>query len=123
LRAAVLGSNGLVSNMSLVMYVAGAAVSNNTILLTGISIDGSNFMALGEWLSVQSSRELNQRQLTLETEELEGLLKMKKELVLLYQAKGMNGRSNKSWQIKHLKVWQTNIDAIITEELGMIKMN
>ena len=73
LRAAVLGSNdGLVSNMSLVMGVAGAAVSNNTILLTGIAglMAGAISMALGEWLSVQSSRELNQRQIDLEMEEL-----------------------------------------------------
>jgi VIT1/CCC1 family predicted Fe2+/Mn2+ transporter len=59
LRAAVLGSNdGLVSNMSLVMGVAGAAVSNDTILLTGIAglLAGAISMALGEWLSVQSSR-------------------------------------------------------------------
>ena len=71
LRAAVLGSNdGLVSNMSLVMGVAGAAVSNDTILLTGIAglLAGAISMALGEWLSVQSSRELNQRQIDLETE-------------------------------------------------------
>ncbi len=74
LRAAVLGSNdGLVSNMSLVMGVAGASVSNDTILLTGIAglMAGAISMALGEWLSVQSSRELNQRQIDLETEELE----------------------------------------------------
>jgi VIT1/CCC1 family predicted Fe2+/Mn2+ transporter len=54
-----LGSNdGLVSNMSLVMGVAGAAVSNDTILLTGIAglLAGAISMALGEWLSVQSSR-------------------------------------------------------------------
>ena len=68
LRAAVLGSNdGLVSNMSLVMGVAGAAVSNDTILLTGTAglLAGAISMALGEWLSVQSSRELNQRQIEL----------------------------------------------------------
>jgi VIT1/CCC1 family predicted Fe2+/Mn2+ transporter len=59
LRAAVLGSNdGLVSNMSLVMGVAGA-VSNNTILLTGIAglMAGAISMALGEWLSVQKFKE------------------------------------------------------------------
>ena len=74
LRAAVLGSSdGLLSNMSLVMGVAGAAVDNKGILLTGIAglLAGAISMALGEWLSVQSSRELNQRQIELETEELE----------------------------------------------------
>jgi VIT1/CCC1 family predicted Fe2+/Mn2+ transporter len=125
LRAAVLGSNdGLVSNMSLVMGVAGAAVSNNTILLTGIAglLAGAISMALGEWLSVQSSRELNQRQIDLETEELEvSPAEEKKELVLLYQAKGMNIEEAKKLAEKAFENPQTAIDAIITEELGIDK--
>ena len=125
LRAAVLGSNdGLVSNMSLVMGVAGAAVSNNTILLTGIAglLAGAISMALGEWLSVQSSRELNQRQIDLETEELEASPEEeKKELILLYQAKGMNIDEAKKLAEKAFENPQTAIDAIITEELGIDK--
>lgn len=125
LRAAVLGSNdGLVSNMSLVMGVAGAAVSNNTILLTGTAglLAGAISMALGEWLSVQSSRELNQRQIDLETEELEASPEEeKKELVLLYQAKGMNVEEAKKLAEKAFENPQTAIDAIITEELGIDK--
>ncbi|MBC7607906.1 MAG: VIT1/CCC1 transporter family protein [Burkholderiales bacterium] len=125
LRAAVLGSNdGLVSNMSLVMGVAGAAVSNNTILLTGIAglMAGAISMALGEWLSVQSSRELNQRQIELETEELEASPEEeKKELVLLYQAKGMNIDDARKLAEKAFENPQTAIDAIIAEELGIDK--
>ena len=125
LRAAVLGSNdGLVSNMSLVMGVAGAAVSNNTILLTGIAglLAGAISMALGEWLSVQSSRELNQRQIDLETEELEASPEEeKKELVLLYQAKGMNVIEAQKLADKAFENPETAIDAIITEELGIDK--
>ena len=59
LRAAVLGANdGLVSNLSLVMGVAGAALQERTILITGLAglLAGASSMALGEWLSVQSSR-------------------------------------------------------------------
>jgi VIT1/CCC1 family predicted Fe2+/Mn2+ transporter len=84
LRAAVLGStDGLVSNMSLVMGVAGVADSNNTILLTGIAglMAGAIPMALGEWLSVESSRELHQRQIDLETEELEASPQEEKKIV------------------------------------------
>lgn len=125
LRAAVLGSNdGLVSNMSLVMGVAGAAVSNDTILLTGTAglLAGAISMALGEWLSVQSSRELNQRQIELETEELEASPEEeKKELVLLYQAKGMNAADAQKLADKAFKSPETAIDAIITEELGIDK--
>src|ERR1700722_4543841 len=62
LRAAVLGANdGLVSNLSLVMGVAGAEIASKTILLTGIAglIAGACSMAIGEWLSVTESRELS----------------------------------------------------------------
>jgi VIT1/CCC1 family predicted Fe2+/Mn2+ transporter len=125
LRAAVLGSNdGLVSNMSLVMGVAGAAVSNNSILLTGIAglMAGAISMALGEWLSVQSSRELNQRQIDLEMEELEASPEEeKKELVLLYQAKGMNAIEAQKLADKAFESKETAIEAIITEELGIDK--
>jgi len=125
LRAAVLGSNdGLVSNMSLVMGVAGASVSNNTILLTGIAglMAGSISMALGEWLSVQSSRELNQRQIDLEMEELEASPEEeKKELVLLYQAKGMNIEEARKLADKAFETQESAIDAIIKEELGIDK--
>ncbi len=54
LRAAVLGANdGLLSNLSLIMGVAGANISERSILLTGFAglIAGACSMALGEWLS------------------------------------------------------------------------
>ena len=125
LRAAVLGSSdGLLSNMSLVMGVAGAAVDNKGILLTGIAglLAGAISMALGEWLSVQSSRELNQRQIELETEELEASPEEeKKELVLLYQAKGMNAVEAQKLADKAFENHESAIDAIITEELGIDK--
>ena len=75
LRAAVLGANdGLVSNLSLVMGVAGAAASEHTILLTGLAglVAGACSMAMGEWLSVTSSRELYQQQIATEAAELAG---------------------------------------------------
>lgn len=73
LRAAVLGANdGLVSNTSLVMGVAGAAFSATAVLLSGLAglLAGAISMALGEWLSVQSSRELHQAQIETEREEI-----------------------------------------------------
>jgi VIT1/CCC1 family predicted Fe2+/Mn2+ transporter len=61
LRAAVLGANdGLASNFSLMMGVAGGGASTTTILLTGIAglVSGACAMALGEWLSVTNAHEL-----------------------------------------------------------------
>ena len=69
LRAAVLGANdGLLSNFSLVMGVAGAQVSANTVLVTGLAglLAGAGSMAMGEWVSVTSARELAGHQLEIE---------------------------------------------------------
>src|SRR4051794_19319337 len=73
LRAAVLGANdGLVSNLSLVMGVAGAGLGSRVILITGLAglLAGACSMAMGEWISVQSSRELYQRELAVERAEI-----------------------------------------------------
>lgn len=125
LRAAVLGANdGLVSNMSLVMGVAGAAVSNSTILLTGSAglLAGAISMALGEWLSVQSSKELYENQIALETQELEASPEEeKKELMLLYQAKGMTLEEAQKLADKAFITQETAIETLITEELGINK--
>lgn len=93
LRAAVLGANdGLVSNLSLVMGVAGATSGQSEILLAGSAglLAGALSMALGEWISVKSSQELYERQMNLEMDEIianpEGELK---EIALIYIAKGI----------------------------------
>lgn len=93
LRAAVLGANdGLVSNLSLVMGVAGATSGQHEILLAGSAglLAGALSMALGEWISVKSSQELYERQMNLEMDEIianpEGELK---EIALIYIAKGI----------------------------------
>ena len=93
LRAAVLGANdGLVSNLSLVMGVAGATSGQREILLAGSAglLAGALSMALGEWISVKSSQELYERQMHLEMDEIianpEGELK---EIALIYIAKGI----------------------------------
>lgn len=94
LRAAVLGANdGLVSNLSLVMGVAGAALASETILITGLAglLAGACSMAMGEWISVQSSREAAERQLEIEADELDTFPEEEaEELRLIYQAKGLS---------------------------------
>jgi vacuolar iron transporter family protein len=125
LRAAVLGANdGLVSNMSLVMGVAGAAVGNTTILLTGLAglLAGAISMALGEWLSVQSSRELFMRQIALEEEELEESPEHEElELALIYQAKGMDKEKAAELAKQIIADKETALDTLVREELGIDK--
>lgn len=73
LRAAVLGStDGLVSNLSLVMGVAGSGAPHETIVVAGLAglVAGSLSMALGEYLSVQSARDLLANELRIEAGQL-----------------------------------------------------
>jgi VIT1/CCC1 family predicted Fe2+/Mn2+ transporter len=123
LRAAVLGADdGLVSNLSLVMGVAGAALSNRSILVTGFAglLAGSTSMALGEWLSVQSSRELNQRQIAVEAEELAvHPAEEEEELALIYEAKGLDPETARATAARLIASPANALDTLAREELGV----
>ncbi len=123
LRAGVLGANdGLVSVFSLVMGVAGAGVGNRTILLTGFAglLSGALSMALGEWLSVQSSRELYQHQLDIEREELNSVPEEEMaELALIYQAKGVSADAARQMAEHLLSDEATALDTLAREELNI----
>jgi vacuolar iron transporter family protein len=127
LRAAVLGANdGLVSNLSLVMGVSGATYSQDQILIAGIAglVAGAISMALGEWLSVQSSRELHQKQIDIETEELASSPEEEKlELSLLYQAKGISKAEAERLATEVFKDKEHALDVLIKEELGIDRDN
>ncbi len=123
LRAAVLGANdGLVSNLSLVMGVSGAALSGRAVLITGIAglLAGACSMALGEWLSVNSSRESYQRQIDQEATELaEVPAEEKEELVLIYQAKGLTEEQARALADRLMADKDTALDTLVREELGI----
>ena len=123
LRAAVLGANdGLCSNLALVMGVAGASIDNHGILVTGLAglLAGAASMALGEWVSVTSSRELAEREIRIEASELhedpegEG-----EELKLIYEAKGLSPNEAETMARRLLSNRTTAIDALAREELGI----
>ncbi|HWB70841.1 MAG TPA: VIT1/CCC1 family protein [Egibacteraceae bacterium] len=123
LRAAVLGANdGLVSNLSLVMGVAGAGLGSRAILITGAAglLAGAGSMALGEWLSVQSSRELYQRQIEVEAEEIAAMPEEEEEeLVLIYQAKGLPEVEARALARRLMADQATALDTMAREELGV----
>lgn len=123
LRAGVLGANdGLVSVFCLVMGVAGAGVDTRTILLTGFAglLSGALSMALGEWLSVQSSRELYQHQLDIERDELASTPEEEKaELALIYQAKGVPADAAREMAERLLADEATALDTLAREELSI----
>ncbi|MBI3737754.1 MAG: VIT1/CCC1 transporter family protein, partial [Chloroflexi bacterium] len=123
LRAAVLGANdGLVSILSLTMGVAGATNSNTDVLIAGLAglLAGAGSMALGEWLSVQSSRELYEHQIKIEEQEIaESPEEELEELTLIYQSKGLPEDRARELA-SHMMEDQTHIlDTLAREELGI----
>jgi predicted membrane protein (TIGR00267 family) len=123
LRAAVLGANdGLVSNLSLVMGVAGASLSGKSILITGFAglLAGACSMALGEWLSVQSSRELYQHQIQIETQEIESAPEEEaEELALIYQSRGVEQEQARQMAERILSDRSSAVETLAREELSI----
>ena len=123
LRAAVLGANdGPLSNFSLVMGVIGAAFSSQTILITGLAglLAGSDSMAMGEWISVQTSRELYGRQIRIEEQEIEEVpAEEEEELALIYEAKGLPKDQARSLAARLTADRKSALDTLSREELGI----
>lgn len=125
LRASVLGANdGLVSNLSLVMGVMGATNNSTNVVIAGVAglLAGSISMAMGEWLSVQSARELYLKQVAIEAEELETSPEEEKnELILLYQAKGIAEEDAKKIADDIFSNKDIALQTLLKEELGLDK--
>lgn len=123
LRAAVLGANdGLMSNLSLVMGVSGASLSTRAVFVTGMAglIAGACSMALGEWLSVQSARELYDRQIRIERREVEEFPDEEaEELALIYEAKGLSVEQARSLAARMMQDTTVALDTLSREELGI----
>ena len=123
LRAAIFGINdGLVSNTSLVMGVAGADVGNSYVLLAGVAglLAGAFSMAAGEYVSMQSQRELFERQIALERDELaENPDEERQELALIYQAKGIPRADAERLAGSLMSDKDVALDTLVREELGL----
>ncbi len=122
LRAAVLGiDDGLVSNFGLVMGVAGAGSDAHGLVVAGFAglLAGALSMALGEWLSVQSARELFARQIEIEKEELAVAPEEEEdELALIYQAKGLSAENARAVAVQVVKSTSA-LETLAREELGI----
>ncbi len=124
LRAVIFGvSDGLVSNTSLVMGVAGAASGETRfILLAGIAglLAGAFSMAAGEYISMQSQRELYERQIALERAELEMMPDEEQaELAAIYRAKGFSAAEADAVAERLFRDPEHALDTLIREELGL----
>jgi VIT1/CCC1 family predicted Fe2+/Mn2+ transporter len=123
LRAAVLGANdGLTSNLALVMGVAGSGLPAKAILIAGITglLAGACSMAIGEWISVQSTRELYQRQVKTEAAELRDVPdEEREELALIYESKGLSAEEAGRVADRVMSEHGTALDTMVREELGL----
>jgi VIT1/CCC1 family predicted Fe2+/Mn2+ transporter len=124
LRAVIFGvSDGLVSNLSLVMGVAGASAGNPSfVFLAGIAglLAGAFSMAAGEYISMQSQRELFERQIALERAEMEAMPEEEEaELAASYRAKGFTGDEAATIAHRIFEDPDAALDMLVREELGL----
>src|SRR6266536_3513945 len=123
LRAAIFGVNdGLVSNLSLVMGVTGGEASRSFILLAGVAglLAGAFSMGAGEFISVTSQRELFQREIALESEEIAAMPEEEaNELALIYRAKGVGREEAEAMAARIMRNHDTALDTMAREELGL----
>lgn len=123
LRAAVFGVNdGLLSNLSLILGVAGAQVDPHIILISGIAglLAGACSMGSGEYVSVRSQREMLEYQLALEKHELDTYPEEEaKELAIIYEARGLS--KEEATRIANILIQKPDkaLDTLAREELGI----
>lgn len=122
-RAAVFGVNdGLVSNLSLVMGVAGASADSRFVLLAGVAglMAGAFSMAAGEYVSMRAQRELFENQIEIERRELaEDPHGERKELELIYRSKGFPNEAAAKLASQMMSDPDVALDTHAREELGL----
>ena len=123
LRAAVFGVNdGLVSNASLILGVAGATADLKVVVMSGVAgmAAGAFAMAAGEYVSVQSQRELYEYQIALERDELKQYPEAEaQELALIYAAKGLPPKQADKLAKRLVADPENALDTLAREELGL----
>ena len=122
-RAAVFGVNdGLVSNVSLILGMAGATVGGGVVRLAGLAglLAGAFSMAAGEYVSMRAQEELLSHELERERRQLrDNPERETKELALLYQRRGVTEAM--SWKVADaiMENPETALEVHAREELGI----
>ncbi|PHR14210.1 MAG: hypothetical protein COA41_17465 [Sphingopyxis sp.] len=123
LRAAVLGANdGIVSTASLVVGVAAAATSQQTILLTAFAglVAGAMSMAAGEYVSVSSQADSEKAERAKEAWELEHQPKAERiELISIYKNRGLT--ADLAEQVADQMTEHDALGTHLRDELGLNK--
>ncbi|SEA65677.1 VIT1/CCC1 transporter family protein [Marinobacterium iners] len=121
LRAAVLGANdGIVSTASLIIGVAAANTSHESIILAGVAglVAGAMSMAAGEYISVSSQSDTEQADLALEQKSLDTDLEFEtQELADIYQNRGVEQALAR--QVAEQLMAHDALDAHARDEIGI----
>lgn len=122
-RAAVFGiSDGLVSNVALILGVAGASTDGSLVRLAGVSglLAGAISMAAGEWVSVRAQNELIERELDIERRSLaENPEAEIRELAAIYRRRGLDPASADQVAAGVMRDPDVALDIHAREELGV----
>lgn len=122
-RAAVFGiSDGLVSNVSLVLGVAGAHPAAAVVRLAGLAglLGGAFSMAAGEYVSMRAQRELLERELEIERRELARRPESeRRELVNIYRKRGLEPELARELAAKMMATPEMALETHAREELGI----
>jgi VIT1/CCC1 family predicted Fe2+/Mn2+ transporter len=122
-RAAVFGANdGLVSNASLIFGVAGATADRHMIAVSGIAglLAGAFSMAAGEYVSMRSQREMFERQIASERDEVARYpAEEAAELALIYEARGLAKEEAERVAKSLIANPKSALDTLAREELGL----
>jgi vacuolar iron transporter family protein len=123
LRPVVFGGNdGLVSNLALVMGVAGAAPAPGVIVLAGIAglLAGAFSMAVGEYVSVQSQRELLEYQVAFERRQLEATPEAEYDILVgIYVGRGFPRDEAGRIADRMFAEPDRALEALVREEIGL----
>lgn len=123
LRAAIFGANdGLVSNLSLIMGVAGAGVENSVVILAGVAglLAGAFSMAAGEYISMRVQREVFERLIHLEAHEIGSDHDAElRELAELYEDKGISPELARRLAEELMRDPKVALETHAREELGL----
>ncbi len=121
-RAAVFGiSDGLVSNVSLILGMAGAHASAGSVRLAGIAglVGGAFSMASGEYVSMRAQAELMQRELDVERRAiLADPEDERRELAALYRSRGVEPAMADELSVKMMRDPELALETHAREELG-----
>ncbi|MGB7053649.1 MAG: VIT1/CCC1 transporter family protein [Acidimicrobiales bacterium] len=122
-RAAVFGvSDGLVSNVALILGVAGAHASGGAVRLAGVAglIAGSFSMAAGEYVSMRAQGELMQRELDVEAQSIERDPEVeRRELAAIYVSRGLDANMADELSGKMMRDPEIALETHAREELGI----